>query len=68
MRNIAIGGTIFALGLGEKVILADTLAAAADPVFDSAAAGMTITLLEPGRVRWHALSRYISTSPATRTW
>ena len=46
MRNIAIGGTIFALGLGEKVILADTLAAAADPVFDSAAAGMTITLLD----------------------
>ena len=45
-RNLAIGGTIFVLGLGEKVIPADGLSDAADPIFAAAAKGETLTLLE----------------------
>ena len=45
-RNLAVGGTIFVLGLGKKVILADSLANSADLVFDAAASGSTLTLLE----------------------
>jgi len=45
-RNLAVGGTIFILGLGKKVVLADTLAGSADAVFDSAAGGVTLTILE----------------------
>jgi len=43
-RNLAVGGTIFILGLGKKVILADSLAGSADPIFDAAAAGAILTL------------------------
>ena len=45
-RKLAVGGTIFILGLGKKVILADSLAGSADPIFDAAAGGATLTLLE----------------------
>ena len=45
-RNLGIGGTIFLLGLGKKILLADTLAATADPVFNSAAMGETVNFLQ----------------------
>ena len=45
-RNLAVGGTIFILGLGKKLILADSLAGFANPVFDAAASGYALTLLE----------------------
>ena len=44
-RNLAIGGTIFFLGLGKKILLADTLGGIVDPIFNSAAAGETVTFL-----------------------
>ncbi len=45
-RNLAIGGTIFVLGLGKKVILADGLAPFADGVFDAAFRGEALTFFE----------------------
>ena len=44
--NIAVGLTIFIIGLTKKVILADNIAAYANPVFDSAAAGGDTALLD----------------------
>ena len=45
-RNVAIGCTIFILGHGKKVLLADSLGNVADPVFDAAARGDTLTFVE----------------------
>jgi alginate O-acetyltransferase complex protein AlgI len=45
-RNLAIGLTIFALGLFKKVVIADHMATYATPVFNAAAAGEVITFLE----------------------
>jgi D-alanyl-lipoteichoic acid acyltransferase DltB (MBOAT superfamily) len=45
-RNLAVGGTIFILGLGKKVILADSLAGIADPIFDGAAGNAPLVLIE----------------------
>ena len=45
-RNLAVGGTIFILGLGKKVILADSLGGSADPIFEGAAQGSALTLVE----------------------
>lgn len=39
--NILIGLTIFAIGLFKKVVIADTVATLASPVFDAATAGTT---------------------------
>jgi alginate O-acetyltransferase complex protein AlgI len=39
MRTIALGVTIFTIGLAKKVLLADTAARYASPVFDGVAAG-----------------------------
>ncbi len=39
LDNISIGGTIFAIGLFKKVVLADNLALVASPVFAAAEAG-----------------------------
>jgi len=44
-RGLAIGLTIFAIGLFKKVLLADTLATVADPVFAAADAGTPADLL-----------------------
>lgn len=44
--NIAIGLTIFAIGLFKKTVLADGIAAYASPVFDGARDGATIYLVE----------------------
>ncbi len=41
-ENLAVGVTIFAIGLFKKVILADTVALYATPVFDAAEAGRTV--------------------------
>ena len=45
-ENAAVGTTIFVIGLFKKVILADSVGAYAKPVFDAAAAGVELTLLE----------------------
>jgi alginate O-acetyltransferase complex protein AlgI len=45
-ENMAIGMTIFSLGLFKKVVFADNIAAYASPVFNSAAAGVLPTFLE----------------------
>lgn len=44
--NLAVGITIFAIGLFKKIVLADSLAPHAKVVFDAAAAGHALTLLE----------------------
>lgn len=45
-RHLAIGFTIFVLGLCKKVILADSLGRGVDPVFTAAAAGQAVSSLE----------------------
>ncbi|MCB1773015.1 MAG: MBOAT family protein, partial [Gammaproteobacteria bacterium] len=45
-RNLAIGSSIFAIGLFKKAVLADGIAVYATPVFDAAAAGDTLTFFE----------------------
>ena len=45
-RNLAIGITIFALGLFKKVLLADGVSIYAIPVFDAADAGVKLTFFE----------------------
>ena len=42
----AVGLSIFAIGLAKKVLLADSLAPQATPVFDAAQAGLTPTVLD----------------------
>lgn len=44
--NIAVGLTIFVLGLAKKVLLADSLAEHATPIFNAARDGQTMTLVE----------------------
>jgi D-alanyl-lipoteichoic acid acyltransferase DltB (MBOAT superfamily) len=39
LDNLAIGGTLFAMGLFKKVVIADTLALTATPAFSAAEAG-----------------------------
>ncbi len=45
-ENLAVGITIFVIGLFKKVMIADEIGAYARPVFDAAAAGAELTLLE----------------------
>ena len=45
-KYLAIGLTIFALGLFKKVILADGISIYATPVFDAAEAGVVLTFFE----------------------
>ena len=45
-RDLAVGVTIFAIGLGKKVLLADNLSVYADPVFAAAAAGESLHFVE----------------------
>ncbi len=45
-ENIAVGLTMFIIGLFKKTVVADDLAVFATPAFDAAAAGATLTLLE----------------------
>ncbi len=45
-ENLSVGSTVFALGLFKKLVLADGIAPLAAPVFDAAASGQTLTLLE----------------------
>lgn len=46
LDNIAIGLTIFFIGLFKKAVLADGVAQYASPVFDAASTGATLTLFE----------------------
>lgn len=45
-ENIAVGLTIFSLGLFKKVVFADSIAAYANPVFDAAAQSQSLTFFE----------------------
>mgnify|MGYP004002093329 CR=1 FL=1 len=45
-KHLAVGMTIFALGLFKKVILADGVSVYATPVFDAAEAGVVLTFFE----------------------
>jgi len=45
-ESLALGTTVFVAGLFKKVVLADTLALFANPVFDAAIAGRPLSLLE----------------------
>ena len=45
-EHLAVGLTIFIIGLAKKVILADGVAVYASPVFDAASAGQTLTFFE----------------------
>jgi len=45
-RNLAVGLTIFSIGLFKKVVLADGVAVFATPVFNAAEAGVSLTLFE----------------------
>ncbi|MEM7377238.1 MAG: MBOAT family protein [Pseudomonadota bacterium] len=45
-EDIAVGVSLFALGLFKKTIIADNIATFSDPVFAAANAGETITLIE----------------------
>ena len=67
-RNFAVGGTILAIGLFKKVVLADGIAPYASPVFAAAAEGETLGFLEAWAA--HSPTHFSSTltSPDTRTW
>ncbi len=45
-KHLAIGMTIFTLGLFKKVVLADSMLVYATPVFDAAEAGVILTFFE----------------------
>jgi alginate O-acetyltransferase complex protein AlgI len=45
-EHLAVGITIFAIGLFKKVVLADGIAVYATPVFDAAEAGVALTFFE----------------------
>ncbi|HEY5762646.1 MAG TPA: MBOAT family protein [Rhodocyclaceae bacterium] len=45
-ENLAVGTTIFAIGLFKKVVIADGIGPFAAPVFNAAAAGQSLTALE----------------------
>lgn len=46
VANLAIGGTIFVIGLFKKTVFADGVAVHATPIFDRAAGGDTLTFFE----------------------
>jgi alginate O-acetyltransferase complex protein AlgI len=45
-KNIAIGLTIFAIGLSKKVLIADNLAPSANRIFSAAEAGVVVTFFD----------------------
>ena len=64
--DFAEGARRFVLGLGKKVLIANTLGRVADPVFSLAPASSRTTLAWLGSSATRC--RSISTSPATPTW
>jgi D-alanyl-lipoteichoic acid acyltransferase DltB (MBOAT superfamily) len=53
-QNVAVGGTIFCIGLFKKVVIADSVATFATPVFAEALQGITPTFL----VAWQGALAY----------
>ncbi len=53
-RNLAIGSTVFTIGLFKKVVIADSVAIYATPVFNAADAGTSISFL----LAWQAAIAY----------
>jgi len=68
MPTIALGITIFTIGLAKKVVFADTAALYASPLFDAVAAGARPTRWPRGAQRWPTRRSSTSTSPVTLTW
>jgi D-alanyl-lipoteichoic acid acyltransferase DltB (MBOAT superfamily) len=66
--DLAIGTSMFALGLFKKVVLADTLARYADPVSPPPGTARPSACSKPGWGRSPTPSSSISTSAATATW
>jgi D-alanyl-lipoteichoic acid acyltransferase DltB (MBOAT superfamily) len=61
--KMAAGITLFVMGLGKKVIFADSVAPFASPVFDAAAAGAALTFVEAwGGVLAYTLQLYFDFS------
>ncbi len=56
VENLAVGLTIFALGLFKKVILGDSLALYVNPVFNMADKGITVDALSA----WQAASAFLA--------
>lgn len=62
-ENLAVGLTIFAIGLFKKVVLADGVAPYASPVFEAAHGGVALTFLEAwGGVLAYTLQLYFDFS------
>jgi D-alanyl-lipoteichoic acid acyltransferase DltB (MBOAT superfamily) len=62
-ENLAVGLTIFAIGLFKKVVLADGVAPYASPVFDAAGEGTSLTFLAAwGGVLAYTLQLYFDFS------
>ena len=53
-ENLAVGTTLFFMGLFKKVVLADGIAVYATPVFETAEAGHSLTLIEA----WGGVAAY----------
>jgi D-alanyl-lipoteichoic acid acyltransferase DltB (MBOAT superfamily) len=67
-EHLAIGLTVFAIGLCKKVVLADEVATFATPVCDAAAQGRSLQYWSPGEGRCRILYSCTSISRATATW
>lgn len=66
LNYIATGLTVFSIGLFKKVVLADSLALFATPVFDAASDGTALTLLEAwGGALTYSLQLYFDFSGYT---
>ena len=62
-EDVAVGLTIFFLGLFKKVVFADSIAVYASPVFDAAAGGVPVTFFEAwGGVIAYSLQLYFDFS------
>jgi hypothetical protein len=66
--SIAIGCTIFFIGLFKKVVIADSMALHATPIFDAAETGTELSFLQHGKGPLPIHSSSTSISPAIRIW
>jgi len=65
---ISRGMTFFIIGLAKKVLIADSIAAYANSIFNAAHKGFPLTSAEAWLGRWRIPSSCISIFPAIRTW
>ena len=67
-RDLAVGLTIFAIGLFKKVVFADQIGAYVGPVFDAASPARCFWLMRPGSQQLLLHCRSTSIFPPTQTW